>query len=74
MVTVVIQILVFPLPLEVGKNVPRSKKKNTRPKQQNGTVRVESFGSNLLLKQENTLKDYLKMSLNTIKEIEHKCR
>ncbi len=66
---------VFPLPLEVRKMLfPRSKKKNTRPKQQNGTIRVESFGSNLLLKQENTLKDYLKMSLNTIKEIEHKCR
>lgn len=66
---------VFPLPLEIKKMLfPNSKKNNRRPKQPVGNIRIESFGSNLLLKKQDTLKDYLKMSLNTIKEIENKCR
>lgn len=66
---------IFPLPNEVRKMLfPDSKKKRSVKQQSNKGMKVEMFGSNLLLKKQETLMDYLKMSLNTIKDIEKKCR
>jgi len=64
---------VFPLPLEVRKMLfPNSRK--PRKTQTKSIQTTDSFGSNMLLKSKETLKDYLRMSMNTITAIEKKCR
>ena len=68
--------VVFPLPAEV-KNMlfPNAKqtKRIIKPKQKNQKSGKESFGSNALLKPES-INEYLKMTYNTILELEFGCR
>jgi hypothetical protein len=67
----------FIIPLELRKLLfpGKTTKKKVVKKGNNGSMSgVEVFGSNILLKNKKTLQEYLKMSLNTIKEIEKKCR
>ena len=66
----------FPLPIEVRKMLfPNSKKKTiTSKKIATSSSKIDVFSSNLLLKNKNTRKEYLRMSMKTILEIEKKCR
>lgn len=64
---------VFPLPLEVRKMLFPNSRKPRIPKPKH-VEHIDTFGSNMLLKNKETLRDYLRMSLNTITAIEKKCR
>jgi hypothetical protein len=63
---------VFPLPIELS-NILFPVKKKKRHRKHYDPSKPESFSSNLLLKHRDTLPDYLKMSWNTIMELEKKC-
>lgn len=66
---------VFPLPKDLKKMLfPNSKRKNIQRKISTDNSGIDSFGSNMLLKSHDTLRDYLRMSMNTINLIEKKCR
>ena len=66
---------VFILPLEVKKMLfGNSKKRNSYKKLRSETSQIDTFCSNLNLQNNNKqIKNYLKMSYNTILEIERKC-
>jgi hypothetical protein len=68
--------IVFPLPAEVKNMLFPNSKMNKRPIKIKTKVQKaghESFGSNTLLKPE-TIKDYLRMTYNTILELELGCQ
>lgn len=67
----------FTLPMDLKTMLfPNSKGRKVQQsgKKPNGRMTVETYGSNSLMKKQETLQDYLKMSMNTIKHIESKCR
>lgn len=66
----------FKLPLEIKKLLfPKCKTTESKPqkKKPNG-IQKEIYGSNTLLRSGETLERYLKMSLNTILDIEKNCK